>query len=301
MSNDKKPGVIDFLKRFSGRVLILVLTILLFGGGCMRSGAEGTTVSSPDSRLEVVFSLVDGVPHYRVTYNDAALILSSSMGFTFRREPPMKTGFTLERSLTRTFDETWKPVWGQRSEIRNHYNELAVSLREEKEPRRRMNIIFRVFDDGVGFRYEFPDQDDLKDFEMMSEETQFTFAGDHTAWWTPADFDSYEHLYTEGRLHEIKAANTPVTMKTEDGLYLAIHEADLTDYAGMTLSRIKGEVLGLVSSLVPWPDGSRVKATTPLRTPWRTIQVATWPGGLVESSLILNLNEPPVIEDTSWI
>jgi alpha-glucosidase len=124
---------------------------------------------------------------------------------------------------------------------------------------------------------------------------------DHDAWWTPADFDSYEHLFTEGRLHEIRAANTPVTMKTHDGFYLSIHEADLTDYAGMTLSRVGGQTLGFVSSLVPWPDGSRVKGTTPFKTPWRTIQVATWPGGLVESSLILNLNEPCKIEDTSWI
>lgn len=267
----------------------------------MRIVAKRITVLSPDSRLEVVFSLAKGVPHYEVNYNDVPVVLPSSMGFTFRREPPMKTGFSLERTATRTLDETWKPVWGKTSEIRNNYNELTVSLREKQEPRRRMDIIFRVFDDGVGFRYEFPDQEALKDFEIMSEETQFAFAGDYRAWWTPADFESYEHLYTEGTLHKIKAANTPITMKTEDGFYLAIHEADLTDYAGMTLSRIQGGVLGLVSSLVPWPDGSRVKGTTPFKTPWRTIQIAAWPGGLVESSLILNLNEPSVIEDTSWI
>ncbi len=301
MPNKEKPGVVDFFKRVTGRVLILVLTVLLFGGGCMRLGTDGTAVSSPDSRLDVVFSVVDGAPHYEVAYDGAAVILPSTMGFTFRREPPMKTGLAIERTAGRTFDETWKPVWGQRSEIRNRYNELAVSLREEDEPYRRMNIIFRVFDDGVGFRYEFPDQAGLRDFEIMSEETQFVFAGDHTAWWTPADFDSYEHLYAEGPLHEIDTANTPVTMKTEAGLYIAIHEADLTDYAGMTLARMQGRVLGLVSSLVPWPDGARVKGTTPFRTPWRTIQVATRPGGLVESSLILNLNEPSVIVDTSWI
>jgi alpha-glucosidase len=213
----------------------------------------------------------------------------------------MTSGFTIDGIAERSLDETWKPVWGQRSEIRNKHNELKVSLREEKAPHRRVNITFRVFNDGLGFRYEFPDQDTLKDFEIMSEETQFAFAGDHEAWWTPADFDSYEHLYTEGHVSDIKAANTPLTMKTEDGLYIAIHEADLTDYAGMMLARAKGPMLGLVSSLVPWPDGSRVKGTTPLRTPWRTIQIATWPGGLVESDLILNLNELSVIEDTSWI
>lgn len=267
----------------------------------MRLHAERLTVVSPDSRLEVEFSLPGGVPHYEITYNDMTVIAPSSLGFTFRNEPPMKEGFLVERTTTRRFDETWKPVWGQRSEIRNNYNELVVSLREDTEPNRRVDIIFRVFDDGVGLRYVFPDQDALKDFEIMSEETQFALAGDYRAWWTPADFDSYEHLYTEGRAGDIKAANTPVTMKTEDGLYIAIHEADLTDYAGMTLARAKEPLLGLVSRLVPWPDGSKVKGTTPLSTPWRTIQVATRPGGLLESSLILNLNEPSRVDDTSWI
>jgi alpha-glucosidase len=153
----------------------------------------------------------------------------------------------------------------------------------------------------VGFRYEFPEQANLKDFEIMSEETQFLFPGDPTAWWTPADFDSYEHLYTTGPLHSLDAANTPVTLKTDDGLYLCIHEADLTDYAGMTLARVDEPAVGLSSSLVPWPDGSKVKGAAPFKTPWRTIQISTWPGGLVESSLVLNLNEPCVIEDTSWI
>jgi hypothetical protein len=294
-------AVNGFSKRFMGGVLILGLAAFALYGGCMRLGADKTTVNSPDSRLEVAFSLADGVPLYEVTYNNAAVILPSSMGFTFRREQPMTRGFVVERTVTRTFDETWKPVWGQRSEIRNHYNELVVSLRERSTPHRRMNIVFRVYDDGLGFRYEFPDQDSLKDFEIMAEQTRFVFPADHTAWWTPADFDSYEHLYSHGRLHEIRAANTPVTMKTDDGLYLAIHEAELTDYAGMTLARIDGEVLGFVTSLVPWPDGSRVKGTTPLKTPWRTLQIATWPGGLVESSLILNLNEPCGLDDTSWI
>jgi hypothetical protein len=135
----------------------------------------------------------------------------------------------------------------------------------------------------------------------MSEDTRFAFAGNHTTWWIPADFDSYEHLYYQTPLDLVFAVNTPVTMKTEGGLYVSLHEANLTDYAGMTLALVPDEINTLRTSLVPWPDGSKVKGSTPCKTPWRTIQIATWPGGLVESSLILNLNEPCVIEDTSWI
>jgi alpha-glucosidase len=259
------------------------------------------TVESPDSRLVVGFTLIGGVPHYQATYNDADVIFLSPMGFTFRRAQPMKTGFEVVDTATRTFDETWTPVWGQRSEIRNHYNELVIRLQEENEPHRRLNIIFRVFNDGLGFRYEFPAQDGLKDFEIMTEESDFRFPADHTVWWTPVDFDSYEHLYTRSPLSKVSAVNTPVTMKTADGLYLCLHEAALTDYAGMTLARADAPVLGLKSSLVPWPDGSKVKGSTPFKTPWRTIQIATWPGGLVESDLILNLNDPCSIDDTSWI
>jgi hypothetical protein len=282
-------------------LLVLLLAILSIDGGCMRSIGHTVTVQSPDSRLVVRFSLVDGAPRYEAVYNDTPVILPSAMGFTFRRALPMTGGFEIKGTAERTFDETWKPVWGQRSEIRNHYNELTVNLREKKEPYRLLDIVFRVFDDGLGFRYEFPGQDGLRDFEIMSEETQFLFARDHIAWWTPADFDSYEHLYTESPLSKIDAANTPVTLKTDDGLYLCIHEANLTDYAGMTLARVTEPALGFTSNLVPWPDGSKVKGTTPFKSPWRTIQISTWPGGLVESSLILNLNEPCVLEDTSWI
>jgi hypothetical protein len=259
------------------------------------------TVESPDSRVVVEFSLAEGVPLYQVRYNGAPVIVPSAMGFTFRRELPMKGGFRIEGTSTRTLDETWEPVWGQSNEIRNHFNELIVRLREKKEPHRWLHIVFRVFNDGLGFRYEFPEQEHLKDFEIMSEETQFLFAGDYTVWWTPSDFDSYEYLYTESALDKVDAANTPVTLKTDNGLFLCIHEADLTDYAGMTLARVTEPMLGFKSVLAPWPDGCKVKGSTPFRSPWRTIQISTWPGGLVESGLILNLNEPCVIEDTSWI
>ncbi len=282
----------------------MVMAILIGGvleGGCMASRLERTSVESPDGKLVLGFSLDAGAPRYEVAYDGHVIIRPSAMGFTFRRLKPMMDGFSVAGTSTREFEETWEPVWGQKSEIRNHYNELRVELRQNSSPHRRMNLIFRVFNDGLGFRYELPEQENLKDFEIMAEETRFAFAGNHTAWWIPADFDSYEHLYKETPLDLILAVNTPITMRTAEGLYLSIHEANLTDYAGMTLGVDKDKPLTLKSSLAPWPDGSRVKGMTPCKTPWRTIQVATHPGGLVESSLILNLNEPSVIEDTSWI
>jgi hypothetical protein len=289
------------------KVLLLVALAMsiicgaILNGGCVALKGKQAMVRSPDGRLEVRFDLSQGVPRYQVTYDGTEIIRPSGLGFTFRRAHPLGRDLTLEGSSQRGAEETWQPVWGQTAQIENHFNELTVRLKEAKSPYRRLNIVFRAFDDGLGFRYELPEQENLQDFEIMSEETEFAFAGNHTVWWTPADFDSYEHLYLQTPLDAIEAVNTPVTMKTEEGIYISLHEANLTDYAGMTLSRVKDKILTLKASLVPWPDGSKVKGSTPLRTPWRTIQIATWPGGLVESSLILNLNEPCRIEDTSWI
>ena len=288
-------------KLILGGLVMALVAAGSFDSGCAVSRMGKISVNSPDERLEVSFSLVDGEPHYEVAYDGTVIIRPSAMGFTFRRAHPMKKGFTIGGTWKREFGEIWKPAWGQTSEIKNHFNELEVRLKEKKTPNRTMNIIFRVFDDGVGFRYELPEQDNLKDFEIMSEETHFAFVGNHTTWWIPADFDSYEHLYSQTPLDAVQAVNTPVTMKTKDGLYISLHEANLTDYAGMTLSSVREEIYSLKASLVPWPDGSKVKGSTPFKTPWRTIQISTWPGGLVESSLILNLNEPCVIADTSWI
>jgi hypothetical protein len=285
----------------------LITGLAMVSGGCFPKGARRVTLLSPDKRLELVFTIMDDRPCYQVAYNGTEVIAPSSMGFTFRRDKPMDRGFAVDGVVRADCDETWAPVWGQSSKIRNHYNEVTIDLIEKLPPNRRMSIVFRAFDDGVGFRYHLPEQAGIKDFEIMSEETRFSFTGNHTTWWIPADFDSYEHLYTRSPLADVQAVNTPVTMKTADGLYISIHEANLTDYAGMTLARLSDpSYLPMAphvfkSSLVPWPDGSKVKATTPMSTPWRAIQIATWPGGLIESNLILNLNEPCAIGDTDWI
>jgi hypothetical protein len=299
------------MKAMLRAALVVAITLGTINSGCVLAMKEFTEVKSPDQRLDVKITLRKGVAYYEVAYDGTTIILPSHLGFVFRNEKPLIGNLVADEALSTSFDETWKPAWGQTSQIRNHYNELTLRLIEELPPNRRMDLIFRVFNDGLGFRYQLPEQENLGDFEIVSEETQFIFAGDHAAWWIPADFDSYEHLYTRSALSEISAVNTPVTMKTADGLYISIHEANLTDYAGMTLAKVKSESPPVhkgegpryvfISRLVPWPDGPRVKGSTPFRTPWRTIQIATSPGGLVESSLILNLNEPNVIEDTSWI
>jgi alpha-glucosidase len=291
----------DYFKR----VLIAGgLFVIMSGFGVSRTAGDSAgalRVTSPDGSVEVVFSLRRGAPHYRIDYKGRPLILPSALGFTFRNKAPLLDGFVIGSAETGSYDETWHPVWGQRSEICNKYNELRIVLSQEKSGGREMAVVFRVYDDGLGFRYEIPRQRGIEDFEIMSEKTQFAFAGDHSVWYIPADLDSYEYLYRHAPLSKVKAVATPVTMETEDGLCISVHEAALTDYPEMTLSAVWGRDLVLESNLAPWPDGVRVKGKTPLNTPWRTVQIAESAGALIESSLILNLNEPCVIEDTSFI
>ena len=255
-------------------------------------------VSSPDGRIEAVLALTAGRPTYSISRDSRPVIQPSTLGFRFKDDPPLTGGFTVDGVERSAVDETWRPVWGSASEVRNHCNELAVRLKEEGGRGRVMTVVFRVFDDGVGFRYVLPEQPGLGSFDIVSEETTFRLAGDHTVWWNRND---YEHLFRKTTLSAVEGANTPVTMVTAEGLYLSIHEANLTDYSGMTLVPEKGVRNSLAAELVPWPDGVKVVGRTPLATPWRTVQIGERPGDLVESHLILNLNEPCVIEDTSWI
>ncbi|MBD3349646.1 MAG: glycoside hydrolase family 97 protein [Candidatus Eisenbacteria bacterium] len=262
---------------------------------------SGETLSSPDGRIRLVFSLDEGAPGYSVSRDGREVIRPSRLGYRLRGAPPLEGGFAPAGTSRRSFDEVWRPVWGKASEARNHYNELEVRLRESGPPGRELSIVFRAFDDGVAFRYRVPRQTGLPAVEIADELTEFRFAGDHTTWSIRADYESYEHLYREMPLSELGAANTPVTMLTDDGLFLSVHEAALTDYAGMTLAWLEGDPLGLRCELVPWPDGVKVRGETPLVSPWRTIQIGESPGDLVESFLILNLNEPCALEETSWI
>ncbi len=262
---------------------------------------EEFSLQSPDGRIQILFQEEAGRISYQVAFDGEMLLEQSALGFRFKNAPDLGDNLRVEKVSRREFDETWQPVWGEESSIRNHFREMVLYLKETEEPNRRMQIVFRAYNDGVAFRYLLPRQPALQDVEITSEETRFRFAGNYTAWWIPADWDSYEHLYRQTPLSKVPGANTPITLMTEDSIYLSIHEAALTDYAGMTLKKVAGTTSEFECDLVPWPDGIKVRGTTPLKTPWRTIQIADRPGGLIESHLILNLNEPCALKDVSWI
>ncbi|PWJ43016.1 glycoside hydrolase family 97 protein [Sediminitomix flava] len=262
-----------------------------------------TTVSSPDGKNRIEFSLnSDGEPTYQVFRGDVAVIESSKLGFEFGDSIDMSSNFELVAVEENSIDEIWTPVWGEYAEFTNKAEELILTLTQKGAIAKEMKLVFRAYDDGIAFRFEFPEQANLKEFEILDEVTEFRLVGDPTAWWQKAQFDSYELRYQETKLSEMPSANTPATFRTQDSLYLSIHEAALTDFAGMTLLN-KDSSNVLVSQLVPIsPDSPvKVKHAAPMKTPWRTVQIAETAGALIESQMIVNLNEPNKIEDTSWI
>lgn len=295
------------------------------------------TLKSPDGNLEMRFELTDGgAPLYSLDYKGKSTILPSGLGFEFRGEKPQlvfgaeiekgkdgtpvqfNEGFIMEKAERGTFDETWEPVWGEESEIRNHYNELAVTLRQTASDR-VMTIRFRLYNDGLGFRYEFPEQKNLQYFVITKELTQFAMAGDHKAFWIPGDYDTQEYDYVESRLSEIRGlmqnaitpnssqtpfsatgVQTSLQMKTDDGLYINIHEAALEDYSCMHLD-LDDRNMVFTSHLTPDVNGYMAYMQTPCHTPWRTVQVSDDAREILSSRLVLNLNDPCAYEDVSWI
>ncbi|MFN3173838.1 MAG: glycoside hydrolase family 97 protein [Phaeodactylibacter xiamenensis] len=276
-------------------------------------------ISSPGGDLQLQFTLTEeGEPVYWARYKDTAILDTSALGFELVDAPSLRTGFEMTDYSTRALNDVWEMPWGEQREVSNHYNELTVEVREMPPPNRRMRLIFRVYDDGFGFRYEVPEQEGLEALEVAEERTEFQLTGNHTAWWIPGDWDIYEHLYNETSISGIdalskrdhpnlaqtaipvNAVNTPVTMRTASGLHLSFHEAALTDYAGMTLM-VDNDAYKLTSNLV----GSertpyKVKRKLPFHTPWRTVQVSPDAAGLIESNLIVNLNEPNQLGDVEW-
>ena len=275
--------------------------------------------SSPDGNVVLTFSLkADGTPSYKVTYKNKAVINESTLGFTLKKAEPLTQNFKVVDTKKSTFKETWKPVWGEESEILNHYNELLVQLQQEKT-HRKMNIRFRVYNEGVGFRYEFPSQKELTYFVIEEELSQFAMTGDHTAWWIPGDYDTQEYDYTESKLSEIRGlmkqamsdnvsqfvfsptgVQTSLMMKTKDGLYINLHEAALVDYSLMNLN-LDDKTFVFQSWLTPDAQGAKGYLMAPCHSPWRTIMVSDDARKILASRLILNLNEPCAIADTSWI
>ena len=275
--------------------------------------------SSPDGSVMLSFSLKsDGTPSYKVTYKNKPVINESTLGFTLKKAEPLTNNFKVVDTKKSTFKETWKPVWGEESEILNHYNELLVSL-EQNNTNRKMNIRFRVYNEGVGFRYEFPSQKELTYFVIEEELSQFAMTGDHTAWWIPGDYDTQEYDYMESKLSEIRGlmkeavtenvsqfafsptgVQTSLMMKTKDGLYINLHEAALVDYSLMNLN-LDDKTFVFQSWLTPDAQGAKGYLMAPCHSPWRTIMVSDDARKILASRLILNLNEPCAIADTSWI
>ncbi len=306
--------------------LNLLIIILLFAVSTFAQN-----LASPNGNLSLNFKLTKrGEPVYSLSYKGAAVVKESKMGFALKDQPSLQEFFNIIDTKTDQRDESWNPVWGEVKTIRNNYRELAVTLKQaigfssSKDPpakRRKISIVirFRLFDDGLGFRYEFPVQEDLKYFTVQDEKTEFNLTGDHKTFWIPGDYDSNEFVYNTTKLSEINASvgkkadeisfrspfadnavQTPLMMKSADGLYINIHEAALVNYPAMQIM-VDRKSFALTSHLVPNSVGSAAFLQTPARTPWRTVIVSNKAADILASKMILNLNEPSKIADTSWI
>ncbi len=278
----------------------LILLTFWFVVSCSGDHHTSYSLTSPSGINEVVFELYDGVPSYKVNHAGIDVIQSSQLGIRLENRGGFYEGLRVVSVERSNKDEIWEQPWGEERIIHNSFNQLALILETATQPVQRMKIIFRAFDNGIAFRYEFPEQEALQYFEIMDELTEFRFAGDHSAWWIPAyHWNRYEYLYTNSPLSKIDTVHTPVTFETDNGLYIAIHEAALTDYASMTL--LPTDTTTLECDLVPWGDGTKVKATAPHVSPWRMIMIGETAGDLITNYMALNLNEPSRIEDPSWI
>lgn len=263
--------------------------------------APGPRVASPDGTLVVELATDnDGRPSYAVSRKGQPVIAPSRLGFLLLDAPKFERNIEIVQPRTRTFDETWEQPWGERRFIRNHYNELTVTLKEKAKPFRRFDVVFRVFDDGVGFRYRFPKQPGLEQVKISEELTEFSLARDATAWWIPAgEWNREEYLYHRTPVQQVGDAQTPITFRFGDGTHLSIHEAALVDYSGMNLTRVEDRKLK--ADLTPGIGEGKVVRAAPFDTPWRTLLLSDDAAGLAMSSLTLNLNEPNALGDVSWV
>ena len=321
-----------------------VLVLAACGAKAPKMPADAVVLRSPDGQLELKFAVVDGVPEYALDRAGKAVVLPSRLGYELLDRENLDGGFTLTGTAFDSCDETWEPVWGEEASIRNHYNEVLVTLEQKPESARKaqsgvsvtdpeytgdlgnpygkgavMQVRFRLYDEGLGFRYEFPQENALTYFKVKEELTEFAMTGDHTAWWIPGDYDTQEYNYTESKLSEIQGRNesmrlgnasaegfssngvqTALQMKTAAGLYINIHEAEVVDYPTTNLLLDDaGKVFR--TWLTPDAEGVKGRLQAPCKSPWRTVMVCEKATDVLASRLILNLNEPCALEDVSWI
>ena len=300
---------------------LIAVAVTLLAVSCAtqpaRLPADAVSLRSPDGQLELRFAVVDGVPQYTLDRAGKAVILPSRLGYSLLNQAPLDRDFTLKGTGFASLDETWEPVWGEESAIRNHYNEVLVQL--EQPSGVAMNLRFRLYDDGLGFRYEFPMENKLTYFKVAEELTEFALTGNHTAWWISGDYDTQEYNYTESRLSEIagisratrlgnasqqgfsdNGVQTALQLKTDDGLYINIHEAEVLDYPTTNLE-LDPHRYTFRTWLTPDAQGVKGRLQAPCKSPWRTVMVCEKATDVLASRLILNLNEPCALEDVSWI
>ena len=302
------------------RLAITIIGIIALAacGNKTTSFKATDTLSSPDGKLTLEAGLTaDGIPVYALSREGKAVVLPSKLGYRLTDGKDLQKGFSKADATYDTFDETWEPVWGEESEIRNNYNELLLSLKREDGT--AMNLRFRLYNDGLGFRYEFPMENTLTYFNVADELTEFAMAGDHTAWWISGDYDTQEYNYTESKLSEIRGISekmrlsnasqesfsatgvqTALQMKTADGLYINIHEAEVLNYPTTNLD-LDDRKMVFTTWLTPDAEGVKGRLQAPCKSPWRTVQVCEKATDVLASRLILNLNEPCALEDVSWI
>ena len=294
--------------------------VLLFAFILAINCVDAQELKSPNGNFTMNFSLLnDGTPTYKLFYKNKEVVKQSKLGLELKNDKQsLLNDFLVSDSKTATFDETWKPVWGEVAQIRNHYNELTVTL-NQKSTDRIIVIRFRLFDEGLGFRYEFPAQKNLVYFVIKEERTQFAMAGNHTAYWISGDYDTQEYDYTTSKLSEIRnlsskarsenasqtwfsdtGVQTALMMKTDDGLYINLHEAALIDYSCMHLN-LDDKNMVFESWLTPDAKGDKGHIQAPSNSPWRTIMASDDAREILASKMTLNLNDPCKIEDTSWI
>ena len=293
--------------------------VLIFFLSSLSLILDAQVLTSPDKNLILNFEVRDGVPYYQLSYKNKAVIKPSKLGLELRSTPSFLDSFTVTNTQISSTDKSWNPVWGEQKTIRNNYNELEVTLTQKAQKGRFIRIRFRIFNDGLGFRYEFPEQPNLNYFIIKEEKTQFALSGDHKAFWLPGDYDTQEYSTVTSNLSEVRSKmknavtsnasqhvfsetglQTPLMMKSKDGLYINIHEAGLVEYSCMSLE-LNDKNMILESHLTPDAIGNKGNMQAPAQSPWRTILVSDRAGAILESKMVLNLNEPTKYEDTSWI
>ncbi|SHE30789.1 glycoside hydrolase family 97 protein [Dysgonomonas macrotermitis] len=279
------------------KIIVSLFSFLVFLSAC--SSQKTTEAQSPDGSIVLNVGIDEGRLYYTLNKKDKPVLNKSYLGFELK-DSSLKNNFHIVSTEQSSFSEKWDQPWGEEITVNNTYNQLKINIEEKDGLKRQFSVVFRIFNDGFGFRYEFPEQENLKDFIIMDELTEFSLAGDHKAWSIPYDTEFYEGLYTPSPVSQLDTVCGPLTMETADGQFLAIHEANLTDYAAMNLfPENKSTVLR--TYLTPWSTGEKVFMKAPHTTPWRTMIIVDSAGDLLLSRLMLNLNEPSKIEDTSWI